>query len=68
MIVTVNDKMQKGYRYTLMEPIGGNFHPEFQPQLTPRDRLNLGVFCGKYMTETQDEFPDAGFTMRSFSR
>jgi hypothetical protein len=60
--VTVNDTMQKKYRYELTALIGRNFDPEFQPQLTPREMLRLGVFCGKYMTDTRREFPKAWFT------
>ena len=55
--VTVNDKMQKGYRYELTEPEGDNFDPEFRPELTPKEMLCLGVFCGKYMTDCREEFP-----------
>jgi hypothetical protein len=55
--VTVNDKMQKGYSYTLTEPIGKNFDPGFSPELTPKEMLELGVFGGKYMTDTRQEFP-----------
>ena len=55
--ITVNDKMQKGYRYALTEPIGGNFDPEFRPELTPEELLRLGVFGGKYMTDAKAEFP-----------
>ena len=54
--------MQRGYRYALTEPMGSNFQPEFQPQLTPAQLLRLGVFCGKYMTDTRDEFPETWFT------
>jgi hypothetical protein len=32
--LTVNDRMQKGYRYELSAPVGRNFDPEFKPQLT----------------------------------
>jgi hypothetical protein len=60
--VTVRDKMQRGYRYTLTEPAGRNFDPEFQPQLTPKQMLKLGVFGGKYMTDTRKEFPASWFT------
>lgn len=60
-IVTVNDRMQRGYRYELTEPAGRNFHPDFDPQLTPREMLRLGVFCGKYMTDCKDEFPRSWF-------
>jgi hypothetical protein len=38
-VVIVNDKMQKGYRYELMEPMGSNFYPGFQPELTPAQML-----------------------------
>ena len=60
--VTVNDKMQKEYRYELTEPVGRNFDPEFRPALTPKEMLSLGVFCGKYLTDCQDEFPRSWFT------
>ena len=38
--VTVNDKMQKGYRYQLTAPIGRSFDPEFKPD------LNRSRCCG----------------------
>ncbi len=56
--VTVNDKMQKGYRYVLSAATGRNFDPEFKPQLTPAQMLQLGVFGGKYMTDCRREFPE----------
>ena len=49
--VKVNDLMQQGYVYYLTEPAGKNFHPDFKPELTPKEMLELGVFGGKYMTE-----------------
>lgn len=55
--VVVNDLMQRGYRYTLTEPIGKNFHPDFTPDLTPKQMLAAGVFGGKYMTDCGKEFP-----------
>src|SRR6185436_1517250 len=45
--IVVNDKMQTGYRYVLSEPIGKNFHRDFEPELTPTQMLRLGVFGGK---------------------
>src|SRR5271169_886790 len=59
--VTVNDRMQKGYRYQLTEQAGRNFDPEFDPQLTPKEMLRLGVFGGKYMTDARNEFPKSWF-------
>lgn len=59
--VVVNDKMQKGYIYYLIEPIGKNFDPEFKPELTPKEMLELGVFGGKYLTDCQNEFPSKWF-------
>src|SRR4051812_40939215 len=60
-IVIVNDKMQRGYRYTLVAPAGRDFDPSFKPELTPAQMLELGVFCGKYMNDTRREFPAAWF-------
>ena len=37
--VVVNDRMQHGYTYTLTARTGRDFHPEFQPQLTPGEML-----------------------------
>jgi hypothetical protein len=59
--VVVNDKMQKGYRYTLTAPTGRNFDSEFTPDLTPAEMLRLGVFGGKYMTDAKKEFPASWF-------
>jgi hypothetical protein len=59
--VVVNDRMQQGYAYLLTEPAGGNFHPDFRPQLTPPELLKIGVFGGKYMTDCRREFPRAWF-------
>jgi len=53
--------MQSGYRYALSTPAGRNFAPDFQPELTPREMLRLGVFCGKYMTDGRGEFPASWF-------
>jgi hypothetical protein len=57
----VNDMMQSGYQYQLTEPPGRNFDPEFCPDLTPKQMLQLGVFGGKYMTDTRSEFPESWF-------
>ena len=60
-IVSVNDKMQQGYSYELVARAGGDFDPEFRPDLTPAEMLRLGVFGGKYMTDCRDEFPKSWF-------
>jgi hypothetical protein len=66
-VVIVHDRMQRDYRYELTAPIGRNFDPEFRPELTPRRMLELGVFGGKYMTDTRGEFPDCWFTYAKLS-
>jgi hypothetical protein len=60
--VKVNDLMQQGYTYFLTEPVGKNFHPDFHPELSPKQMLQLGVFGGKYMTDCWKEFPRDWFT------
>ena len=52
--------MQKG-SYLISEPIGENFHPNFKPELTPKEMLQLGVFGGKYMTDCINEYPKDWF-------
>ena len=60
-VVTVNDRMQRGYRYQRTARPGRDFDPEFTPELTPAEMLELGVFCGKYLTDCRDEFPAGWF-------
>jgi hypothetical protein len=55
--IKVEDLMQQGYVYVLTEAAGQNFHTDFQPELTPKEMLALGVFGGKYMTDCTAEFP-----------
>ena len=65
--ITVNDTMQKGYRYVLSAGVGRGFDPQFKPQLTPAEMLRLGVFGGKYMTDCRREFPKSWFTRARLS-
>ena len=65
--VLVDDQMQHGYSYDLVHLPGHEFDPEFQPQLSPRKMLAMGVFGGKYMTDCRDEFPDEWFEKAKLS-
>jgi len=55
--IKVSDLMQKNYTYILSEPIGKNFDPDFNPELTPSQMLKFGVFEGKYLNDCTKEFP-----------
>ena len=66
-VVIVNDKMQQGYRYELSAPVGRDFDPHFRPDLTPKQMLELGVFCGKYLTDCRDEYPARWFARAKLS-
>jgi hypothetical protein len=59
--VVVNDLMQRGYSYERVEPPGSRFAQGFEPDLTPAEMLELGVFGGRYMTDCQAEFPRSWF-------
>jgi len=67
--VTVKDNLQKGYKYICTEPIGKNFHPDFTPDLTPKQMLALGVFDGWYEDNSYTkEFPKDWFTRAKLSK
>ncbi len=61
MMIFVNDKMQKDYAYKLTEKEGENFAPDFKPELTPKEMLELGVFEGHYLNDCRKEFPKEWF-------
>ncbi|MFA5172845.1 MAG: hypothetical protein WC435_00375 [Candidatus Paceibacterota bacterium] len=67
-VIKVNDRMQKKYRYELTEPVGKNFHPDFKPELTPKQMLALGVFGGVYMRDCMKEFPKDWFVKAKFQK
>lgn len=64
--IQVNDSLQN-YTYTLSEPEGKNFHPDFKPELTPKQMLDLGVFGGHYFENEHNEFPDEWFATARLS-
>lgn len=63
----VNDKMQQGYEYHYATAIGADFAPDFKPQLTPPQMLELGVFEGHYLNDCQNEFPQFWFERAKLS-
>lgn len=65
--IIVNDVMQRGYEYSLSEESGCNFHPDFTPQLSPKELLALGIFGGVYMRDCTDEFPADWFDEAKFA-
>lgn len=65
--VVVNDKMQRGYKYELSQPIGKNFDSDFRPQLSPKEMLALGIFGGVYMRDCRKEFPVSWFREAKFA-
>lgn len=66
--IVVHDTMQRGYRYTLSEPVGKHFAPGFKPQLTPSEMLRLGVFGGVYLRDCGSEFPRSWFARAKFQK
>lgn len=67
-IIKVSDRMQKRYRYQLVAPPGKNFHPDFRPELSPKQMLALGVFGGVYMRDCKKEFPPSWFKRAKFQK
>jgi hypothetical protein len=59
--VTVSDRMQGRYAYTLSARPGRDFAPGFRPQLSPARMLQLGVFEGKYLNDCVFELPREWF-------
>lgn len=64
--IIVNDKMQKNYHYQITESTGNNFRGDFNPELTPKEMLRLGVFGGRYMRDCKEEFPESWFVGAKF--
>ncbi|WP_457825291.1 hypothetical protein, partial [Staphylococcus aureus] len=51
----------------MVAPMGRGFDPDFTPELTPQEMLELGVFGGKYMTDCGAEFPASWFKKAKLS-
>lgn len=66
-VVIVNDSLQPGYRYECVAPIGENFNPRFEPELTPKQMLELGIFGGHYFEGEHDELPAEWFASARLS-
>lgn len=66
-IVVVNNNLQKNYKYTLSEPVGKSFAPDFNPDLTPKQMISLGIFGGHYLTINDKEFPKDWFAKNNLS-
>ncbi len=60
-VIRVEDKMQTGYAYELLAPTGKSFDEGFEPYLTPKEMLAMGVFEGKYINDCQNEFPKSWY-------
>jgi hypothetical protein len=60
--MTVHEDYQTGYTYSLVEKPGENFAPDFHPDLTPKEMLQLGIFGGHYFYEPPKEFPADWFS------
>lgn len=65
--INYTDKYQKNYRYILSESIGKNFDPEFKPELTPKEMLEIGVFGGVYFNDKPSDLPKTWFKKAKFS-
>ena len=59
--ITVNDKMQTGYKYVLSAGVGEDFSKDFNPYYSPSEMLSMGIFEGKYCNDCKSEFPISWF-------
>ena len=66
--IVVNDDMQTNYEYYLLEPSGRNFNDSFQPDLSPKQMLSLGIFGGDYFFAYINEFTKSWFKEAKLSK
>ncbi|SMX43392.1 hypothetical protein [Octadecabacter ascidiaceicola] len=60
LVIEVNDRMQRDYRYELAVDVGG-LADGFTPHYSPAEMLAMGVFEGKYCNDCTDELPTEWF-------
>lgn len=60
-LISVSDRMQTRYIYSLGAWPGRGFAPGFRPQLSPAQMLEMGVFEGKYLNDCVLELPREWF-------
>lgn len=65
--IVVQDNLQN-YEYVTTEEVGQNFDAEFQPDLSPKQMLELGVFGGNYFEGYVDEYPPEWFKGAKISK
>lgn len=65
--IQYSDGYQVDYRYELTEPVGKNFAEGFNPELTPRQMLEIGVFGGKYFSDKPSDLPKDWFERAKLS-
>lgn len=58
--INVNDTVQAGYSYEV-SAVPGKLAPDFNPDLTPKEIIQLGVFGGAYFDIDQTELPEDWF-------
>lgn len=60
-IVYSSDILQPDYKYKILVPQGDSFDPEFNPDLSPKEMLKLGIFGGCYFYGGYSEYPKDWF-------
>jgi hypothetical protein len=60
--------MQQAFQYRITAPYGAEFDPCFQPHLSPKQMLELGVFEGKYCNDCRNELPSHWFENAKISK
>lgn len=66
-VILVQESYQAHYQYRLDEPTGSHFQDEFNPDLTPKEMLSLGIFGGYYTPFPMREFPPDWYQGVNFS-